>query len=309
MKKILIGVPCYNEETALNQFKVAIDTVLDKFEGYDFDYLFVDDGSTDTTKSLLKGFAQNNSNVHFISFSRNFGKEAGMKAIFDYAKEKEYDALILMDADLQDDPRFLPSLVFEWKQGYKHVYTKHIGREGQGIVKKICSIAFYKIYAKITGFKNMKNGARDYGLYDKDVIEAYSNYPDYERFTKGISSYVGFKKTCVEIDYQKRCAGKTKWSFKKLFDYAICGFNAFSKWLKLIPSIICFLFLCLGAFDVVYTGLSYGWKQIFFSTNIRIDILAIAICCLTKVVLSLGYQIKQHSEKKPLYIVEETDCN
>lgn len=305
MKKILIGSPCYNEEAVLNQFKFEVDKVISSIPDIKFDYLFVDDGSTDSTISILKEMNVENPNVHFISFSRNFGKEAGMKAIFDYAKYNEYDALIMLDSDLQDNPAIIPQLIQCWKAGYDHIYTQHKNRKGQSLIKKICSKMFYKIYSKLTGFKNIKNGARDFALYDKKVIEAYANYPLQERFSKGISSFVGFNKCCVVFDYQRRIAGKTKWSLKKLFKYAVLGFNSFSNWLKLFPKFLCLLFSSLCLFDIVWSGLHTGWSKIWFNTNIRIDILAIAICILTSVVISLGYQIKSHAENKPLYLIKE----
>ena len=309
MKNILIACPCYNEQETIIKFKKVCDTVIQNITNYNFEFLFVDDGSKDSTLSLINTLSHTDSKIHYLSFSRNFGKEAGMKAIFDYAKQYEFDALIIMDVDLQDDPKIIPNLIAKWECGYEHIYTKHKTRKGQSFFKKIFSKLFYKIFVKFTNFRDLKNGARDFALFDKKVIKAYSDYPSHERFMKGISSFVGFKKCCVEFDYQKRSAGKTKWSFKKLLKYAITGFNAFSTWLKAIPLLLAFVALAIFGLDFVYTGCTEGWLNTLQNTNIRLDLLLLAICLLTYVIVSLVYQVKLHAENKPLYIISKTDSN
>lgn len=311
-KKILIMTPCYNEQETINKFhKTVTDIVKDMTNDYDIHILYVNDGSKDMTQIILEDLVKTSDvRTHYITFSRNFGKEAAMLAGFEYSYNKGYDATIVMDTDLQDDPSLIKEMISKWEEGYQHIYTKHKNRKGESFLKKVFSKAFYKVYAKLTGIKNMAQGARDYSLLDKKVVEAYIKFPDVDRFTKGISTWVGFKKYCIEFDYAQRCGGKTKWSFKKLFKYAILGINQFSDFLKYIPRILMVIFSLLLAGDIVRVSLisnGLNFFSYFDNTNIRIDIVGLLLSVAFSGIYKVTYDTKKQATKRPIYLISRTD--
>lgn len=318
MKRVLIATPCYNETANIRLFHDLVSIETDEIKGYEFSFLYVNDGSKDTSLNIIEELSQRFRNVHYINFSRNFGKEAAMKAAFDYAHQKDYDAMILMDTDLQDDPKIIKEMITKWEEGYEHIYTKHKTRKGQTLIKKVGSNMFYKIYARLTGNKNIENGARDFALYNKGVIKAFKEYPNIDRFTKGIAEFVGFKKYCIEFDYIERVGGKTKWNYKKLAKYALTGFSSFSEWLRIIPKFFSFFCAMFFGYDLVYavfketkidTSANEHILNVLNNTNLRISLVALLICILTATIIELNYQTKRIAENKPLYIVEATDNN
>lgn len=318
MKNILIATPCYNEELNIKAFYDSVLRVISKIKDYNFKLLFVNDGSNDSTLNEIKALTNENSFVHYLSFSRNFGKESAMKAIFDYAYQNNYNALIMMDTDLQDLPDIIPKMLSKWNEGYNHVLTKHTSRKGQLFVKKICSKAFYKMYSSLTGFKDIKSGIRDYALFDEKVIEAFKDYPATDRFIKGISEYVGFKRCVIEFDYKERTLGKTKWGFKKLFKYAVLGFNSFSEWLRIVPKIFMFIFSLLFAYDLVFAiinevknhqAFKIALMNILTNLSLRTSLLGFSVSIMAYVLMEVMYQAKRVSLNKPIYFIEEEDNN
>jgi glycosyltransferase involved in cell wall biosynthesis len=300
MKKIAIIIPCYNEEEVLSFFYEEVKKHF--LSEYDFKLVFVDDGSRDKTLEKIKALSEKDENVKYLSFSRNFGKEAAMFAGLEAAKKLNVDAAILIDADLQDPPSLIPEMLRYYSEGYKHIYTKHKTRKGEPFLKTIFAMMFYKTYSKLTGNQNMTRGARDFCLLDRDVIEAFLSVKDYRRFTKGIFTWVGFEKKCIEFDYVPRVAGKTKWSFKKLFHYALLGIKQFSHVYLLLPNLLIFLCLLLIAGEI---GL--GIYQQFNFLALRIEFLALLILIGIKYLMRLIYDVRDQGLNRPIYLTKDTN--
>lgn len=300
MKTISIIVPCYNEEEALHILYEELAKYLD--EKYKWYIVFIDDGSKDKTMEIVKSFANKDDRIKYLSFSRNFGKEAAMFAGLQMTKKLKSDAAILIDADLQDPPSLIPQMLEYYEQGYKHIYGKHSNRKGQSFLKKVFSNIFYKVYAFLTNNKDMAKGSRDFCLLDKAVIEAFISFKDYQRFTKGIFTWVGFEKKCLEFDYSPRSAGTTKWSFRKLFKYAMLGITQFSRVILWLPNILLVLLMGLTIFDVVY-----GIINTFNLMAIRLDLFMISIMLVLKYVIKLGYDIRDQGLNRPIYIANDTN--
>jgi len=303
MKRITIIVPCYNEEEVLDTFYNEITKYF--LPNYDFKLLFVNDGSKDNTLKIIKKLKEKDDRIKYISFSRNFGKEAAMLAGLKGAKDLNSDACILIDADLQDPPSLILDMIKEYENGYKHIYAKHRTRAGEPKLKTFFALMFYKVYAFLTKDKNLSKGARDFCLMDKAVIDAFLEIKDKDRFTKGISSWVGFEKKCLEFDYIPRKAGKTKWSFKKLYAYAWMGIRQFSHVYKYVTKLsIIFSILLLG-FDLIYSI-----KMNNFNYQILIlETLFIFVFIGIDVILRLLYDIRDQGLNRPIYIIEDSNIN
>ena len=225
MKKITIIVPCYNEQEALPLFYKEITKVSKKMKKVDFEYLFINDGSKDNTLSVLKDLAKKDKKVRFISFSRNFGKEAAMYAGFENATG---DYVAVMDADLQDPPALLPEMLDAIeKEGYDSVATRRVTRKGEPPIRSFFARMFYKIINKISN-ADIVDGARDYRLMNRKMVDSIISMTEYNRFSKGIFGWVGFNTKWLEFENVERVAGETKWNFWKLFIYSLEGIVGFS---------------------------------------------------------------------------------
>lgn len=298
MKKIGIIIPCYNEEEVLEITYPEINKYLPL--DYQYFFIFIDDGSKDKTLSIIKELAKENKNVKYISFSRNFGKEAAMLAGLKVCKTLDVDATLMLDADLQDPPSLIPEFLKLYEEGYKHIYAKHKTRKGESKLKTFFALTFYKIYALLTGNKNLARGARDYCLLSREVIDAFLSIKDSERFTKGIFGWIGFEKKCIEFDYVPRVKGTTKWNFKKLFKYAIMGIKQFSHFYILIPTICLLISLGVLIYDIIY-----GFINSFNSLNIRLDIALTLIFFVLRYVFVLSYDIRDQTLNRPIYLVQD----
>ncbi len=309
MDKISVIVSCYNEEKALPLFYEEMEKVRTKdFEGIDFEYIFVDDGSKDNTLKEIKELKDKDDKVRFISFSRNFGKEAAMFAGIEACTG---DYVTLMDADLQDPPALLRKMYDTIKNdGYDCVGTRRVTRKGEPPIRSFFARMFYKIINKMSDIE-MVDGARDYRLMTRQVIEAIKSLKEYNRYSKGLWSFVGFKTKWLEYENVERVAGETKWSFWKLFKYALEGITAFSTTPLIISSIVGVLF-CLIAFImilvIVIRTLAFGdptngWPSmvciIFFVSGIQLFSLGIIGQYLSKTYLEV--------KDRPIYIVKETE--
>lgn len=300
MNKIAIVVPCYNEEEMLEFFHQEIGKHF--VPGYDFYLIFVDDGSKDKTLEIIRSLNKKDPKVKYVSFSRNFGKEAAMYAGLKAAKNIDADAAILIDADLQDPPSLIPEMLKYYEEGYKHIYTKHKSRKNEPFLKRFFAKMYYKIYGRLTNNPNVTQGARDFSLLDRDVIEAFLQVKDYRRFTKGIFTWVGFEKKCIEFDYVPRYAGKTKWSFRKLFRYGLLGIKQFSHVYNLIPNLLIFFCLLLLGFEI-----GYGYYKGFDFLALKIEFLALLILIGIKYLMRLAYDIRDQGLDRPLYLAKETN--
>ena len=225
MPIISIVVPCYNEEEALPLFYQEATRVAGEMSGIDFEFVFIDDGSRDNTLSVLRRLAAADRRVRFVSFSRNFGKEAGMLAGLEAATG---DYVALMDADLQDPPALLPELYRAvTEEGYDCAATRRTTRAGEPPIRSFFARLFYRLIHKISD-ADIVDGARDYRLMRRAVVDAILSMREYNRFSKGIFGWVGFRTKWIPFVNVERVAGETKWSFWKLFRYSLEGIVAFS---------------------------------------------------------------------------------
>lgn len=301
---ISLVVPCYNEEQVLELFYEKTMQVLSQLE-YDYEMVFIDDGSVDRTSEIVKDFHKDNPKVSLISFSRNFGKEAGIYAGLSHAKG---DWVVVMDADLQHPPEILLQMMAYAKEGYDTVATQRINRKGEFFLKKICANAFYHLMDKMTDTKVVK-GAQDFRLMTRTVVNAILDLREYNRFSKGIFSWVGFKVKYIEVEDVQRPLGETKWNFRSLFNYAIEGILAFSTIplrlatvLGVVISFGAFLFLMQIIIQAVFFGVDVpGYPStmvvILFMGGIQMLLIGIA----SEYIAKIYYEIKA----RPKYIIRE----
>lgn len=224
-KKIIsILVPCYNEAVVLNQFYQRLSQVITNIPQYDFQFMFVNDGSKDHTLDIMRELHKKDSRVSYVNLSRNFGKEIAMIAGIDYLTG---DAAIIMDADLQDPPELIPEMISWWEKGYQDVSAKRRSRAGESFFKKWSSHAFYTVLQKMSSVP-MQRDVGDFRLLDKQCLNALRLMRESQRYTKGLFSWIGFEKKEVLFDRDARAAGKTKWNYWKLLNLAIEGITSFT---------------------------------------------------------------------------------
>lgn len=224
MKKIDIVVPCYNEEEGLQVFYDVVSGVVKEIKEYEWNFIFVDDGSKDRTGEIMRRLAETDDSVKYIIFSRNFGKEAAMFAGFE---QSGGDYVVVMDSDLQDDPDMLSQMVAAMEEGYDCCATRRMDRKGEPPIRSWFARRFYALMNRFTEVE-MMDGARDYRMMTRQMVDAILRVSERERFSKGIFAWVGFEYKWLEYKNRERTLGTTKWSFWKLFKYAIDGIIAFS---------------------------------------------------------------------------------
>lgn len=224
MKKITIIIPAYNEEESLEKLYDRLSKVVNGITNYEFEMLFINDGSKDKTKDILKELREKDNRVSYVNFSRNFGKETAMMAGMDYAKG---DAVVFIDADLQDPPELIPELIKYWEQGYDDVYAKRRSRKGETFIKKFTSKMYYKILQSLTRVEIQKDTG-DFRLLDIRCVNALRKMRESQRCSKSMFSWIGYNKKEVLFDRDPRVAGTTKWNYKKLVDLAIDGITSFT---------------------------------------------------------------------------------
>ena len=221
---ISILVPCYNEEAVLCEFYRRTVQVIDGISQYDFQFMFVNDGSKDRTLDIMRELHEKDCRVSYVNLSRNFGKEIAMVAGIDYLTG---DAAIIMDADLQDPPELIPEMISLWEKGYQDVSAKRRSRAGESFFKKWSSHAFYTILQKLSNVP-MQRDVGDFRLLDKQCLNALRLMRESQRYTKGLFSWIGFEKKEILFDRDARVAGKTKWNYWKLVNLAIEGITSFT---------------------------------------------------------------------------------
>lgn len=307
MGLITIVVPCYNEEAVLPAFYQAVCAAAASFPQTEaFELLFVDDGSNDGTLAAIRGFAGKDNRVRYLSFSRNFGKEAAIYAGLEHASG---DLVALMDADLQDPPDYLIKMYRAiTDEGYDCAAARRVSRKGEPKIRSFLARRFYRIMGRISNAE-IVDGARDYRMMTRQVVEAILSVTEYNRFSKGIFGWVGFKTKWLEYENIKRAAGETKWSVWKLFKYSVEGITAFSVAPLALASfggvalcgvaVIAILFIIIR--QLIYGGSAFGWPSM---ACIVIFIGGIQLLCVG----ILGqYLAKTYLEVKerPVYIVRE----
>lgn len=248
MKKITVIVPCFNEQDALPIYYKEMCKVMHKMPEVEIEMLFVDDGSTDRTLSVMKDLNALDEKCKYLSFSRNFGKEA---AIYAGLKNATGDYVAIMDVDLQDPPELLPQMYQILEEGeYDNVATKRSTRKGEPVIRSFLSETFYKCINKISKTE-IVSGARDYRLMNRRMVDAVLEMSEYNRFSKGIFEWVGFRTRWLEFENVERSAGETKWSIRKLFTYSLEGIMGFSVAPLSFASVIGLLFCVLSFLMVI----------------------------------------------------------
>ena len=307
MKKISLVVPCYNEQEVINLFYEEIQKIKKDFDNVKFEIIFVNDGSSDNTLNLMRELSKND-DVRYISFSRNFGKEAAMYAGLE-ASTGDYVAI--MDADLQDPPALLKEMYEILESGeYDSVATRRISRKGEPVIRSFFARLYYKLINKISKTE-IVDGARDFRLMTRQMVDSVLSLKEYNRFSKGIFYWVGFRTKWLEYENVERAAGTTKWSFFKLFLYSLESIVAFSTVPLSIASVFGILF-CFIAFIIiifiiartlVYGDPTSGWPSMvcimFFIGGIQLLCTGIIGQYLSKTYLEV--------KKRPIYIVAETE--
>src|SRR5699024_1450996 len=256
MKLITIIIPSYNEEEVLPHFMGRLTEVINSIKNYEFEFLFINDGSKDGTLNLIKKYRSQDSRIRYIDLSRNFGKEIGMLAGMDYARG---DAVITIDADLQHPPEKIKEMIEWWEKGYDDVYTVRLNRE-ESYIKKITSKLYYRILQKTTE-ENVYPNSGDFRLLDRKCVDALTSMRETERYTKGMYGWIGFKKKELTYTEKERAAGETKWQFKELVKLAIDGITSYStvplrisSVIGIIISLIAFVFLVIEMIKILING-------------------------------------------------------
>lgn len=308
MEKISVIVPCFNEEQALPFFFEEINKTMKQMDYVDFELLFIDDGSKDNTLNIIKDFAKKDERVRYISFSRNFGKEAAIYAGF---KHCAGDYAVLMDADLQDPPYLLPEMYKAIKEeGYDSAATRRVTRKGEPKIRSFFARLFYKIMNHISD-SDIVDGARDYRLMTRNMVDAILAMSEYNRFSKGIFGWIGFNTKWIEYENVERVAGETKWSFWKLFQYSLEGITAFSVEPLQFASVFGIFFSMLAIIMIVviivmaliFGDLPSGWPSMVCIVMLigGIQLLCIGI---------LGQYLSKtylETKKRPIYIEKESN--
>ena len=225
MDKITIIVPCYNEEEVIDMFYPTVQREVEKISDCEFNYIFINDGSRDSTLDKLRKISAEHENANYLSLSRNFGKESAMMAGIDYA---DGDAVIIMDADLQHPPEKISEMIKFWREGYDDVCAKRTDRAGETWLKRTCANIFYKIMKKFSTSYEMQRDVGDFRLLDRRCIEALKIMRENQRFTKGLFTWVGYNKKEIPFEVQPRAAGQTTWNYIALFNLAMKGMTSFT---------------------------------------------------------------------------------
>jgi len=305
MKKISILIPAYNEEAVLDHLYARLGQLTKDEKKYDFEFLFVNDGSRDKTLEIIKSYAEIDQRVAYVNLSRNFGKEIAMIAGLDHVTG---DATVIIDADLQDPPELIPRMVKLWEQGYDDVYAKRRSREGESWFKKFSSKLYYRLLQRFTHVE-IQQDTGDFRLLDRRAVDALKQFRESQRYTKGMFSWIGFHKKEILYDRDPRVAGETKWNYLKLINFAIDGITSFttaplriSTFIGTVVSVIAFIYLIVLVF-----------KTLFFGTNLSgyPSTMAVILFLGGVQLLSLGIigeyigRIFNETKQRPLYFVEE----
>ncbi len=311
MKKLSVIVPCYNEEAVLPAFYDEITKVAAGCSNYDFEFLFVNDGSRDNTQNIIESFAKKDERVKFISFSRNFGKEAGMLAGLENCSG---DYACFIDADLQHSPELIPEMLKAVdEEGYDVAACRRVDRKGEQKFKSFLSGAFYKVVNKISE-TYIDDGAQDYRVMNRNVIDSILSMKENIRFTKGIFSWVGFNVKWFPHENRERAAGDTKWSVTKLFKYAMDGIIGYTSSPLRIPLYLGILMLVASGFYAVGVFIHLLVAGYVFSLTLRavlFGIMFVGGLILISIGIAGEYLARIYTEVKdrPKYLIAKTNCD
>lgn len=304
MKRITLLIPAYNEEPVLEKLYSRLAALADKEKAYEFEFLFVNDGSRDQTLSVIETLGAQDSRISYVNLSRNFGKEIAMIAGIDHVQS---DALVIIDADLQDPPELIPKMIKHWEEGYDDVYARRTSRKGESWLKKLTSTLFYRILQRTTHIE-IQRDTGDFRLLDRRCVDAIKQLRENQRYTKGLFSWIGYKKKEITYARDPRAAGITKWNYFKLINLAIDGIVSFttaplriSTIFGMIVSLLAFAYIVVIVVRVMLYGVDVGGYASLMA----------AILFLGGVqLLSLGIigeyigRIFNETKNRPLYFVE-----
>jgi glycosyltransferase involved in cell wall biosynthesis len=305
MKTISLLIPAYNEEAVLAKLFQRLRNLVKSQPNYRFEILFVNDGSRDNTLELIKAEAKKNHHISYINLSRNFGKEIAMIAGIDAVKG---DALVILDADLQDPPELIPKMIQYWEQGYDDVYAKRATREGETWLKKTTSKLYYKLLQSSTTIPIQKDTG-DFRLLDRRCIDALKQFRESQRIAKAMFSWIGYKKKEILYDRDPRAAGETKWNYRKLINLAVDGLTSFTTAPLRVSTVFGFIISFAAFIYILYLLV----RPLFgISTGAGYSSLMAVILFLGGVqLLSLGIigeyigRIFNETKQRPLYLIEE----
>lgn len=301
---ISIVVPVFNEMEVIETFNSILVELLNQ-ENCSYEIVYIDDGSCDDSYQILKEIKSFNPNVSVIKFSRNFGKELAVSAGL---QKSLGDAVVVIDCDLQDPPHLIPLMIHAWKSGADVVNMRRVGREGDSFVKKQTAKYFYKLIKSI-GDVEIEENVGDFRLLSRKAVDAINQLPERNRFMKGLFSWVGYKKTTIDYVRKPRLAGKTKWPYWKLWNFALDGITNFSTAPLKISAYIGFIF----AFIAFFLGLSYLIKTMIYGDEVKgFPTLFLTILFLSGIqLISIGVigeyisRIFIEIKGRPLYLIDE----
>ena len=306
MKKVSLVIPMYYEEEVAEECYRRTKNILNSLEGYEYEIVFINDGSKDRTLEILEKIALYDKNVKVISFSRNFGHQAAVTAGL---KEVTGDAIIIIDADLQDPPELIPDMIELWEEGNEVIYARRKKRKGESIFKIVTAKMFYKTLNMLSDVEIPKDTG-DFRLVDKKVVDVINSLPEHNKFLRGLFSWVGFKQTPFEYERKERFAGKTKYPLKKMLKLASDGIISFSsKPLKIIGKlgivsiVISFIVLvyALLSFIFKWNNITAGWTSIMVSITFFAGVQLLSIWIMSEYIS----RIYDESKNRPLYIIRE----
>lgn len=305
MKKISIIIPAYNEEEALPALMERITKFADDTKDYDFEFLFVNDGSKDRTIELIKEYREKDKRVCYVDFARNFGKETAMKAGIDYATG---DAVVFLDADLQDPPEIITEMIKYWEEGYDDVYAQRKSRKGETWMKKFTSKMYYKILQDLTNVPIQKDTG-DFRLLDRRCVNALKVMNESQRNSKSMFSWIGYKKKAIFYDRDPRVAGKTKWNYSKLINLAIDGITSFTTSPLRISTFIAiptfFVLFVYFIYVIAKSFIVHQPIQAFQATILLILFFSGIQIMLFGIVGEYLGRIFNETKNRPLYLVNE----
>ena len=304
-KKVSIIVPAYNEEASLQALYESVCQLADTLSAYDVELLFINDGSTDTTQDIITSLADKDHRVAFVQLSRNFGKEAAMLAGFDHAKG---DCAVVIDADLQHPPRVIAEMLQWWEQGYEDVYARRRTRGKESWLRRRLTLLFYRILARSTRFNVLQN-VGDFRLLDRKCIEALRQLRESERYTKGLYSWIGFRKKDVLFDQEDRRYGESHWSLLKLTAFAIEGITSFTTAPLRLATLLGFITGAGAIVYLIYTlvkAIIYGDPVAGYPTPICVMLFlgAVQLICPGIIGEYLG-RVFNEAKHRPIYLVED----
>lgn len=309
MKKVDIIVPCYNEEDMIDLFYEETSKIVGQISGYQFQFIFVDDGSRDKTYEKLQNLAGKKDDVKYISFSKNFGKEAAMYAGLFHSRG---DYVIIMDADLQHPPALIPQMIAGVEEGYDCCAAQRISRKGESKIRSMFSRMFYRLNNRFTDV-DLVQGAVDFRIMTRQMVNAVLSLSERQRFSKGIFAWVGFQTKWIPYENVERVMGQTKWSFKSLCKYAVSGITSFSVaplrsaiFLGGIISFVSFVYIILTLIQTLIYGIDVpGYVTTLCAVLFLGGIIELSVGILGEYVAQIYVEIKG----RPIFILKNTNLN